>query len=92
MGIVIKEHLLAQLVEHGEKKSGKFEVRSDGVDYITSSRFGNKLIQIPREDIASVSLGDHDNLLLIRRKSGGEMVVKMGGAERWVHLIKDQLL
>ncbi len=88
IGAVIKEHLLAQLLEGGEKKSGRFEVRTDGVIYVTSSRFGNKVIQVPAEDIADVSLGEKDNILVIERKSGGAVLVKMGGASRWVTLIQ----
>ncbi len=88
IGPVMKEHLLAQLLEGGEKKSGRFEVRKDGVIYITSSRYGNKVIQVPAEDIADVKLGVKDNILVIERKNGGAVLVKMGGAAKWVTLIQ----
>ncbi len=88
MGPVIKEHLLAQLLEGGEKKSGHFEVRRDGVIYVTSAKHGNQVIQAPLEDIASVGLGYKNNILAIHLKNGNEILVKMGGAERWVTLIR----
>ncbi len=88
LGSMIKEHLLAQLLEDGIKKSGRFEVRRDGVMYVTSSRWGHRVIQVPVEDIASVGIGEKKNLLVIHRKSGGVLLVKMGGAHRWVTLIQ----
>ncbi len=88
VGPIIKEHLLAQLLEDGLKKSGRFEVRSDGVMYVTSSRWGHHVIQVPVEDIASVGIGEKKSLLVIHRKSGGVLLVKMGGAHRWVTLIQ----
>src|SRR4030042_4209757 len=57
IGPIVKDHLLAQLLEGNMKMSGKFEVRRDGVIYITSARFGNRIVQAPLEDIARVGLG-----------------------------------
>ncbi len=89
IGPVIKEHLLAQLLERGEKKSGRFEVRKDGVIFVTSTRFGNKMVQVPIEDIEKVGLGEKDNILVIHHKNGDEVHVKMGGAEKWVRMIRE---
>lgn len=91
VGPLIKDHLLAQLVEGGVKKSGRFEVRRDGVLFITSSRWSNKLVQVHVEDIASVGFGAKDNILAIHRKSGGDMLIKMGNVQKWATMIRQQM-
>ncbi len=88
IGPVIKEHLLAQLLENGRKKSGKFQVRNDGVIYVTSARWGHQVIQAKWDEIARVGLGMKDNILAINLKDGRELLIKMGGAHRWVRLIQ----
>ncbi len=88
MGPTIKEHLMAQLLEGGQKMNGRFEVRRDGVIFVTSSRYGNRVIQVHREDIAMVGLGAKSNILAIHSKDGREVYVKMGGAHKWVSIIQ----
>jgi hypothetical protein len=88
VGPLIKDHLLAQLLEGNQKMSGRFEVRRDGVMYITSNRFGHRVIQVPLEDIANVGLGGRDNILAIHTKTGREVLVKMGNAQKWVAMIQ----
>ncbi|HMF32892.1 MAG TPA: hypothetical protein VKK79_15825 [Candidatus Lokiarchaeia archaeon] len=95
VGPLIKDNLLARLKEGKEIKTGRLEVRQDGVIFITSPRFGNELIQVPQEDISEVVINNKGpfaaGTVTLHIKDGNNVILVLSNADKWGSLIAQQL-
>lgn len=99
VGPIIQENLLARLEDNGEIKSGRLEVRHDGILFVTSTRFGNKLVQVPAENIARVEVIEKPGgfsfsagKVILHVKSGYDVTLVMSNPHKWATMIRKQMV
>ena len=90
VGTILKENLLAKLLEGDLKMNGRLEIRRDGVTFVSSQRF-NKLVQCQSENISQVKVGNKPGIFGIMMKNGDKFIFKVGNAQKWVKYVQDIL-